>query len=68
MVTAPDGVTDTDGMGYTRTLIVLLVTDAGDAHAALEMTIHFTALPGARPEVVKAGLLVPVLAPVICHW
>lgn len=64
---APDGVIVSAPPGFTTMLIVLLVAWAGDTQAALEVTMQFTVLPLVSADVMKAGLLVPALVPLIDH-
>ncbi len=52
-----DGVT----VGLTVTVIALEVAVAGDAHAAVEVIMHFMTCPLVSVEVIKVGLLVPTL-------
>lgn len=49
-------------------VIVLDVTVAGDAHAALDVIINVTLSPFTRVDEVKVDEVDPAFAPLTCHW
>ena len=58
----------TGGGGFTVMATPLLVAVAGVAQIAFDVSITLTTSPFAKLVVLKFGLLVPTLLPLICHW
>ena len=67
MTTAPDGVIAIGGAAIISMVRLLLVTACGDAHTALEVTMHLTTAPFDKDELVKTAVSVPSFVPLTDH-